>query len=258
MTKLIRPLKISDQILSILEERIASGEYPEGNKIPPERALAEEFGVSRPSVRVALNVLIAKDLLEARQGDGYYVSIKQQQNFLHGWHDLLGKHTHWEHDVYDFSCQMEACMAALAAERRTEADLKRIEFWLEQFESACKDGHLDHQVEADASFHQAIADATHNILFGHLFGSVLKALYKETRGNIIYANQADDFKPVLMGHHRALFEAIKHQRVDETKAMAKSHVEYVFSSMQEDRAYQSRHEHADALAQSDLQRVRDW
>ena len=82
MTKLVRPQKISDQVLAVLEERIATGIYEEGSKLPPERTLAEEFGVSRPSVRVALNILIAKQVLEARQGDGYYVSVKPQQDFF--------------------------------------------------------------------------------------------------------------------------------------------------------------------------------
>ena len=76
-----------------MEERIATGIYEEGSKLPPERTLAEEFGVSRPSVRVALNILIAKQVLEARQGDGYYVSVKPQQDFLQSWQELLGKHT---------------------------------------------------------------------------------------------------------------------------------------------------------------------
>ncbi len=77
MTKLVRPQKISDQILSILEERIATGVYEKGGKIPPERTLAEEFGVSRPSVRVALNILIARQVLEARQGDGWLLRFRQ-------------------------------------------------------------------------------------------------------------------------------------------------------------------------------------
>ena len=138
MTKLVRPQKISDQVLAVLEERIATGIYEEGSKLPPERTLAEEFGVSRPSVRVALNILIAKQVLEARQGDGYYVSVKPQQDFLQSWQELLGKHTNWETDVFDFSCHVEGCMAALAAERRTDADLKRIDFWRQKFETACE------------------------------------------------------------------------------------------------------------------------
>ena len=89
--KLIRPQKISDQVLSVLEERIAEGVYEEGDKIPPERVLAEEFGVSRPSVRTALNVLVARQVLEARQGDGYYVSVKPQQDFLKSWQELFGQ-----------------------------------------------------------------------------------------------------------------------------------------------------------------------
>ncbi|SUA20406.1 GntR family transcriptional regulator [Neisseria gonorrhoeae] len=79
--KLVRPQKISDQVLSVLEGRIVEGVYAEGGKIPPERVLAEEFGVSRPSVRSALNILVARQILEARQGDGYYVSVKPQQDF---------------------------------------------------------------------------------------------------------------------------------------------------------------------------------
>ena len=68
---IIKPQKISEQILAVLEARIVSGEYPVGSKLPPERRLAEAFGVSRPSVRAALKMLVARQMLEARQGDGY-------------------------------------------------------------------------------------------------------------------------------------------------------------------------------------------
>jgi len=79
--------------------------------------------------------------------------------------------------------------AALAAERRTDADLKRIDFWRQKFETACESGNLEHQAEADVSFHQTIADAAHNILFSHLSSSLLKMLYQQTRSGIIYIYQ---------------------------------------------------------------------
>ena len=256
--KLIRPQKISDQVLSVLEERIAEGVYEEGRKIPPERVLAEEFGVSRPSVRTALNVLVARQVLEARQGDGYYVSVKPQQDFLKSWQELLGKHSNWEQDVFDFSCHIEGCMAGLAAERRTDADLKRIGFWLEKFEEACESGNLEHQSEADVSFHQTIADAAHNLLFSHLSGSLLKMLYRQTRSSIIYLNQEEDPRPKLMAQHRVLYEAISNRRPGEASEAAKVHLNYVASSIMKDREYQSRNRHADTLAQNDLKRVQDW
>lgn len=256
--KLVRPQKISDQVLSVLEERIAEGIYEEGGKIPPERTLAEEFGVSRPSVRVALNVLVAKQVLEARQGDGYYVSVKPQQDFLQSWQELLGKHSNWETDVFDFSCHIEGCMAALAAERRTDADLKRIEFWQEKFETACENGNLEHQTEADVSFHQTIADAAHNLLFSHLSGGLLKMLYQQTRSSIIYMNQEEDPRPKLIAQHRALFAAIQNRQPKEAAEAAKVHLNYVANSILKDREYQSRNRHSDTLAQNDLKRVQDW
>lgn len=258
MTKLVRPQKVSDQILAVLEERIAAGEYPEGQKIPPERSLAEEFNVSRPSVRVALNVLIAKNVLEARQGDGYYVSAKPQQDFLADWQALLGKHSNWERDVYDFSCHIEGCMAALAAMRRTDTDLKRIEFWLANFETACHEGNLDHQAEADYSFHQTIADAAHNILFSHLSASLLKMLYEQTRSDIIHADHEYNPRPTLIAHHRALYEAIKAGDAQQAAEIARRHLDFVSERIREGREYQSRREHADTLAQHDLDRVKGW
>lgn len=257
MTKLVRPQKISDQVLAVLEERIATGIYEEGSKLPPERTLAEEFGVSRPSVRVALNILIAKQVLEARQGDGYYVSVKPQQDFLQSWQELLGKHTNWETDVFDFSCHVEGCMAALAAERRTDADLKRIDFWRQKFETACESGNLEHQAEADVSFHQTIADAAHNILFSHLSSSLLKMLYQQTRSGIIYIHQTEDPRPTLIAQHSTIFEAIAQAKPAEAAEAAKLHLNYVARRILQDREYQSRSEHADVLAQNDLKRV-DW
>lgn len=178
--------------------------------------------------------------------------------FLQSWQELLGKHSNWEQDVFDFSCHIEGCMAALAAERRTDADLKRIRFWLEKFEEACGSGNLEHQGEADVSFHQTIADAAHNLLFSHLSGGLLKMLYRQTRSSLIYLNQEEDPRPKLMAQHRVLYEAISNRLPGEASEAAKAHLNYVASSILKDREYQSRNRHADTLAQNDLKRVQDW
>ena len=62
---------VGTQIADILEERILQNIYPVGGKLPPERQLAEEFGVSRQSLRAALRILSARGMLYARQGDGH-------------------------------------------------------------------------------------------------------------------------------------------------------------------------------------------
>jgi DNA-binding FadR family transcriptional regulator len=64
---------IAEQIVN----KIRSGEYPQGSRLPPERAIAEQMGVGRPSVREAISALQIAGLLESRPGDGTYV---QQSN----------------------------------------------------------------------------------------------------------------------------------------------------------------------------------
>src|SRR5512144_1452001 len=66
--KPIKPKKVSSQIADQIRTSILAGEFNPGDKLPPERELAEMFGVSRPSVREALNILAAAGLVESYQG----------------------------------------------------------------------------------------------------------------------------------------------------------------------------------------------
>ena len=68
--KPISPKKISSQIAEQIRSSILAGEFSPGDKLPPERELAEMFGVSRPSVREALNLLSSSGLVESYQGGG--------------------------------------------------------------------------------------------------------------------------------------------------------------------------------------------
>ena len=126
-------------------------------------------------------------------------------------------------------------MAALAAERRTDADLKRIDFWRQKFETACESGNLEHQAEADVSFHQTIADAAHNILFSHLSSSLLKCFIQQTRSGIIYIHQTEDPRPTLIAQHRTIFEAVAQAKPAEAAEAAKLHLNYVARRILQDR-----------------------
>src|SRR5512138_3462934 len=69
----IKPKKVSSQIADQIRSSILAGEFNPGEKLPPERELAEMFGVSRPSVREALNILTSSGLVETYQGGGTLV-----------------------------------------------------------------------------------------------------------------------------------------------------------------------------------------
>ena len=77
----IKQRRLSDNIVEQLETMILEGTLQPGQRLPAERALAEQFGVSRPSLREAVQKLVAKGLLISRQGGGNYVSDSLGSSF---------------------------------------------------------------------------------------------------------------------------------------------------------------------------------
>jgi GntR family transcriptional regulator, transcriptional repressor for pyruvate dehydrogenase complex len=107
------------QIAEQLRGLIAAGEYPLGSRLPPERDLAAQLGVSRPSVREALIALEVEGLVEVRMGSGVYVTALEGAS--RGAANALGPF-----DIIRARALIEAELAALAAKARTPALLKKL------------------------------------------------------------------------------------------------------------------------------------
>lgn len=247
----IKPPAIGMQIASVLEERILQNVYPIGCKLPPERRLAEEFGVSRQSLRAALNILATRGLLHARQGDGHYVSGSVEETFHYGWEDLIDAHEGMENEVLDFRRGIEGMLAALAAQRRTEADLARMENWLAKLREAYAQNNLDLQSAADVAFHQAVAEAAHNILFTRLSDGLLRLLTGQTKRNLGNMFGVPGVYEQLMAQHEAIFNAIAQQDAAAAAQAAYLHLDYVRNCLIRQREQQNREVVSNALVESD-------
>lgn len=155
-----RVKKYSDQIYEEIMARIVSGALPEGERLPAESEMAETFGVSRPVIREALARLRADGVIVSRHGSGSYVQRKPAVDFLQlapigGVADLLR--------AYEYRVALEGEVAWLAAERRTETDLRLLSAALKDMRAAMDERRVG--AEADLRFHRAIAAATKNPLF---------------------------------------------------------------------------------------------
>lgn len=213
--------------------------------------MAENFGVSRPSVRDALSTLAARQLIETRHGGGHYVSERLHADFLSLWQNLLTRHDYMEFDVLEFRRAFEGVMSGLAAERATETDLERIRFRLAQMDAAAQTDNVTLQSEADVGFHQAIAEACHNVLFGHLSSSLLSMLHRHTQKNLANMFSAGGDKQQLREQHQAIYEAIaEHDAARATRA-AQTHIDYVEDTLRQARAHSARESRSQALASKD-------
>lgn len=152
---------LADDLVQRFEERIESGDMPPGSRFPTEKAITEDFGVSRTVVREAYSRLAARGLLESRRGSGAYVPDGAQYRAFQVTAEEIGEID----DVLkllEMRMGFEAEMADLAARRRTDADLAELRRALTAMEESSD---VDASVTADAAFHAAIASATGNSYF---------------------------------------------------------------------------------------------
>lgn len=172
--------KASDVLANELRERILSGELPEGMALPPERDLVDQTKLSRATVREALRVLEVQGMLSIRAGrsggafvhrpDGSSVAssvdlvIRGQQIRLSALHETRAA--------------IEPSCAALAAERRTDEDLARLEAANQDILEAGDD--LPAFLDANVRWHIAVAEASHNELLSGFMSALSRAIYSAT------------------------------------------------------------------------------
>lgn len=205
--KPIRPKKVSSQIAEQIRSSILAGEFSPGDKLPPERELAEMFGVSRPSVREALNILTSSGLVMAYQGGGTIVKSLVEISAGSPLSELIKGEQERALDVIEVRKCMEAWTSYYAAKRALPEDLRKLEQIVAEMERNL-DGMRPSQ-DLDANFHIIISQATHNVVWLHLMQSIFDAMKEFQRGvwRAVYLTEEDH--RVLFQHHRAVFEAIR-------------------------------------------------
>lgn len=226
----IAPRRLADTIVEQLETMILEGTLRPGERLPPERVLAEQFGVSRPSLREAVQRLAAKGLLSSRQGGGHFVTENLGSSFSDPLITLLADRPEAYRDLLEFRRTLEADCAFYAALRATEPDRKRLATAHEQLQACYAAPERDVEAEgaADARFHLAMAEASHNAILLHTMRNLFNILKRSMVSNIggMYAREAEA-REDLRAQHQALFEAIMAGRAEDARNIASGHIEFV-------------------------------
>ncbi|MFI7063962.1 FadR/GntR family transcriptional regulator [Kribbella sp. NPDC050124] len=165
---MIRRHPLAEQAAEELLQRIGSGEWPLGQKLPGETTLAAQLGVGRSTIREAIRELAGRRVLESRQGAGVFVIALQATE---DWDKVLRKAD--IADLMEVRLAIEAEAALLAASRRTPADLKMFRYTLADRQKASVNAPDDWYVEADLAFHRAVITAAHNAVLAELFDTLV-------------------------------------------------------------------------------------
>ena len=219
--------RISDAIAATLERRILEGSLKPGDRLPPERELAVDLGVSRPSLREAIQKLASKGMVTSRQGGGTYVTDALESSFSDPWQDMMGKHPNLREDMLEFRRMLEGQAAEWAAERATDADLQRLEQSFSALMAAFESDDAQKRSDADIAFHQAIGDAAHNVLIGHLSGALLNLMHDNIRLNLGELKSVPAASRLLMSQHEAIFRSIREKKPQAARSAVETHIDFV-------------------------------
>jgi GntR family transcriptional repressor for pyruvate dehydrogenase complex len=222
--KPISPKKISSQIAEQIRSSILAGEFAPGEKLPPERELAEMFGVSRPSVREALNLLASSGLVMSYQGGGTVVMSLMETTAGNPMTELIRSQQERALDVIEVRKAIEASTAFYAAQRALPEDIRTMERIVDGLRENLEE--LKPSENLDANFHLAIAKATHNIVWLHLMQNIFDAMkeFQQSVWRAVYLTGEDHH--LLYQHHRRIFEAIRNRDPEAARAAMADHLNF--------------------------------
>ena len=209
-------------ITQSLREAIIRGSYAKNERLPPERELAEAFGVSRNTVRQALQNLEEERLIVRRTGSGTYVSFRPDVSSKALMTEVSESTSPLE--LIDVRMTVEPKLVQLAVLNASSRDIDEIERHLVQMEKAGAD--RDRFSVADEAFHMSIARSTHNPLFIWLYSAI-----NDVRGHALWAKMRDTVlseREIINYNkeHRALWEAIASRNSEGGKALMRTHLDH--------------------------------
>ncbi|GGJ69217.1 FadR/GntR family transcriptional regulator [Deinococcus aquiradiocola] len=218
--KPVKAVKIADQVASQLQEWFQSGRLTPGTRLPPERELAAQFGVSRTSVRDALRRLELLGYLDARQGDGTYVRHPGGEAMSQPFRSLVSLVPQNAADLLEFRRLLEPEVAAMAAERLTAPGREALLACVAR-QRALPD-HSPALASEDAQFHDLLAQLAGNTVVLRVL-ETLRDLLRDVR--IIALPAAGSSRTV--DDHDRIVQAVLAQDRDGARQAMQAHLDDV-------------------------------
>lgn len=214
--------KGSDRIVAYFKEHLTAGTLKIGDRVSPERELAQELSVGRPLLREVMRSLSMLGVLDVRHGSGTYIAKVDLGVMSDFFTFCLSQEQDVLDDVLQARIAIECQAIRLACDRANDMDLKRIGTWLDTMVHTLGDpekgGH------ADFMFHQAVVAASHSkslITLHQSLSELLKRSHVERRKTFVEGQMIED----LVEAHRQVFLSIVAKKPDEADERLREHFE---------------------------------
>ena len=221
----IRRNVVANETIEIIKQMIIRGELTAGQRLPAERDLAVQLGVSRPSLREAIRALIALNILESRHGEGTFVSSLEPELLSEPIDFVLQVNGDALFSLFEARRVLEAAVAALAAERATDLELAELDEFVKQ--GSNKVGDPEEFIEHDVEFHARLRSAARSPVLSSLLSSVSTLSLASRRLT------AQDAGTRARAHsdHRAMVKALKARDAQGSHNLMVAHLDHVLTRL---------------------------
>jgi GntR family transcriptional regulator, transcriptional repressor for pyruvate dehydrogenase complex len=215
-------MQIYNQILS----EIQLGSFKIGDKLPAERELCEQFGVSRAPIRQALSALELNGIIYSRQGEGIYV--KSNQILSDNSQTAIFFNSISPEDIIEVRMNIEPLIVKFAALRATDEDIEELRSTIQKMEEETKAG--VYVPETDEQLHRGIAKASHNELYINIMAAISNAMKHQEMWKFIRDRTVTrpDYRDINFKEHQLLIEAIEEHNVEKSVEIMTKHMQNLY------------------------------
>lgn len=211
---------VANQILHAIRQ----GVYGPNDKLPPERVLAEEMGVSRNSVREALSALQVLNIVESRAGDGTYVKKLVKDINIESQILPILEESESPFRIFEARSIFEMGVVELAIDTATDEDLAQIEKVLDNMRDRARAGDYDGYLTTNLNFHLAIASATRNPIIENTMSFLWSTTSQRLLNEALKGYWQKKFTSSIEIHEQ-IFDALKNRDKDSARQAVRRHYE---------------------------------
>ena len=215
----IQKINAVEQVFEQMQGLLIDGTWRSGDKLPSENELSEVFGVSRMTIRQAMQKLKALNLIETRTGSGSYVREFNPEDSLNELIPLMYIGEPSQVHVFQFREMIDSESVRLATLMHDEKGIATLEEYYEKMKKAAKDDNGRAFSQNDLKYHMAIVKMTGNPMLVKAY-DILRNVLKESMYSVI---EKMKYKPAL-AFHRKILDAIKKGDEVEAEKLMRAHI----------------------------------
>ena len=230
----MKRVSLVDSIVEEIKNKIISGELKDGDMLSSQDELAKSMQISRPSLREALRRLQLMGLIEFQHGRGTFVKTVQPQDFMNPISGFLPIDKKTASELLEARLYLESSVAALAALKATDQDIKSLEGVLDKMELAAKRLDVKEFAVQDVKFHLLVAEGSRNKIMLQVV-NILRGLLQKLVNRVFDAHldRLEETFAHTIAYHNEILDAIKLHSVSKARLAMEKHIMDVQKKLEE-------------------------